>query len=145
MKKLPHLDKNPENECDWFSALANMTRYLRSPQGCPWDQKQTATSFGEHAKGELDEYLEALASGKLADIEEEFGDTLFVLLASAAAAEAEFGFDLGRALEAAHEKMVRRHEHVFGENRAATPEDAMRSWNEIKAAEKAKKKGASSC
>ena len=136
MTQLPHLQKDPENECDWFGALAAMTRYLRSPQGCPWDQKQTATSFAEHAKGELDEYLEAIGSGNRPHIEEEFGDTLFVLLASAAAAEAEFGFNLARALEAAHEKMVRRHEHVFGENRAATPEDAMRSWNEIKAAEK---------
>jgi len=67
------------------------------------------------------------------------GDCLFTLLASTAAAEAEGRFTMEGALRRAHEKMIRRHEHVFGENKAATPQEAIDSWNRIKAEEKARK------
>ena len=39
----------------------------------------------------------------------------------------------------AHEKMVRRHDHVFGENKALSPEDAVNAWNRIKEEEKRRK------
>ena len=59
-----------------------------------------------------------------------------MLLASAAAAEAEGRFTLREALEKAHNKMVRRHEHVFGDLKAASPEDAINRWNQMKARER---------
>jgi len=67
---------------------------------------------------------------------EEFGDAFFVLLASAAAAEEEGLFTLRDALAMAHEKMVRRHDHVFGEVKAQTAEEATVAWNAAKAKEK---------
>jgi uncharacterized protein YabN with tetrapyrrole methylase and pyrophosphatase domain len=74
--------------------------------------------------------------GDAAHAREEFGDALFVLLAAAAAAEEEGLFELKDALALAHEKMVRRHEHVFGEVKAQTPEEATAAWNAVKAREK---------
>ena len=137
MPPLPHIDKTPETETEWFAALAALTRFLRSPEGCPWDREQTAVSFARYAGEESGEYVEALEGSDNAHAAEEFGDALFVLLSSAAAAEAEGRFTLKDALAAAHEKMVRRHAHVFDKTKAATSEEAVASWNRIKAEEKA--------
>jgi len=132
----PHWRKTPENERDWFEALASLARYLRGPDGCPWDRDHTAAQFAADAVEEGGELLDAFANGANADIEEEWGDVFFVLLASAAAAEAEGRFTLREALEKAHNKMVRRHEHVFGDLKAASPEDAINRWNQMKARER---------
>jgi uncharacterized protein YabN with tetrapyrrole methylase and pyrophosphatase domain len=134
-RQLPHLKATPTTEAEWFQALIDLCRYLRGPDGCPWDREQSALDFARYAKGELDELLEALEQGEMLGIEEEFGDTLFVLLAAAAASEQQGGFKLGCALERAHEKMIRRHDHVFGETKARTPEDAVAAWNRMKARE----------
>ena len=135
MSNLPHLTKVPESESDWFEALANLARYLRGPDGCPWDRKQTAKNFADFAREEAVELDEAFGKEDNDHIEEEFGDTLFCMLAAAAAAESEGRFTLKHALERIHEKMIRRHDHVFGERRAQTPEEAVQMWNKIKAQE----------
>ncbi|MBI4556998.1 MAG: nucleotide pyrophosphohydrolase [Candidatus Hydrogenedentes bacterium] len=132
----PHWTRVPNSETEWFEALIALARYLRSPQGCPWDRQQTARDFGGFAAEEAQELLEAFDKQDDAEIEEEFGDTFFCLLAMVAAAEQEGRFTLQSALQRAHEKMIRRHDHVFGEQKAQTPEDAVRTWNEVKAREK---------
>lgn len=136
----PHWKRLPQNELDWFEASMNLARYLRGPEGCPWDREQTALTFAQYAVKEGDELVEALERQDNAHSEEEMGDTLFVLLASIAAAESEGRFTLASVLERAHEKMIRRHDHVFGENKAQTPEDAIAAWNRIKEEEKAQSK-----
>ncbi len=133
---LPHLRANPKSELEWFEALISLARYLRTPDGCPWDREQTAADFAKYAVEEAGEYVHALESSDATHIREEFGDALFVLLASAAAAEEEGLFTLEEALAAAHEKMVRRHDHVFGEVKARTAEEATEAWNAAKALEK---------
>lgn len=132
----PLLKDAPTTEGDWFEALIQLTRFLRSPEGCPWDREHSALQFATFAKGEVEELCEALESGDNHHAEEEFGDCLFVLLSSMAAAEAEGRFSLSGALQRAYAKMVRRHEHVFRPDRAASPEEAMASWQTIKALEK---------
>lgn len=138
MSRLPHLRFDPESEDQWFQALIDLARYLRGPEGCPWDREQSAADFMKYAQGEAEELVDAANAADNAHFAEEFGDTLFTLLAGAAGAEAEGRFQLVDALKAAHEKMVRRHEHVFGENKAATPEEAVASWNAAKQRERAK-------
>lgn len=132
----PHWKKTPDSEQEWFQVLADLARHLRGPEGCPWDRRQTARDFAAFAREEADELIEAFEKNDNAHIEEEFGDTLFCLMAAAAAAEAEGRFTLRHALERAHEKMIRRHDHVFGETKAGTAEDAIESWNRIKEREK---------
>ena len=133
---LPHLRTNPESENDWFEALMSLARYLRTPDGCPWDREQSVVDFAKYAIEEAGEYVEALNTNDTTHIREEFGDAFFVLLASAAAAEEAGLFTLEDALSAAHEKMVRRHDHVFGEVKAQTAEEATEAWNAAKAQEK---------
>jgi len=138
---LPYLSKSPNSEQEWFQALADLARYLRTPEGCPWDREHNSRQFAAFSVDEAKEFVEALDTPDHAHAEEEFGDCLFTLLASAAAAEEEGRFRLENALRRAHEKMVRRHDHVFGEQKAASPEDAVLAWNRIKAEEKARKAG----
>jgi len=132
----PHLQKQPERESEWFDALIGLARYLRSPEGCPWDRDHTAQDFARFAGEEAAELLDAFAGDHNDHIEEEWGDTLFTLLAAAAAAETEGRFTLRHALEKTHEKMIRRHGHIFGEHTAETPEDVVNVWKKIKAEEK---------
>ena len=86
--------------------------------------------------GEVDELIEALKEGNSAHITEDAGDVLFTLLATIAAAEEEGSTKLEPLLEQAHEKMIRRHDHVFGEVKAETTEDAVRAWEEAKRKER---------
>lgn len=136
----PHWVKQPESEADWFQALTDLARYLRGPEGCPWDRDQHSIDFARYEKEEAQELIEAMEKGDASHIEEEWGDTIFVLLAAAAAAEEEGIFNVQDALRRAHEKMIRRHEHVFGGEKAKSAEDAIARWAAIKAAEKASKK-----
>ena len=136
MPNLPHLSSIPQNEREWFQALIDLARFLRTPEGCPWDRDQSAQSFASYLNGEVEELMEAFGTND-AHLAEEFGDVLFTLLASAAAAEEEGRLKLEDVLVGAHEKMIRRHEHVFGENKATSSQDAIDSWNRIKAEEKA--------
>ncbi len=132
----PHLEKQPETESEWFEALIALARYLRSPEGCPWDREQGAAEFAGFLADEVREQVEALDSGDNEHAREEFGDVFFTLLATAAAAEEEGRFRLGDALAQIHEKMIRRHEHVFGDATAETAEDVVRVWEEAKRKEK---------
>lgn len=139
METLPHIKQEPTSERDWHQALMELARYLRTPEGCPWDQKQTARTFAEFHVEESAEYVEALDGDDPQHMAEECGDALFTLLASVAAAEAEGRFTYEEMLRAAHEKMIRRHDHVFGPEKARTPEEAMAAWERAKAAEHARK------
>jgi len=124
---------------DLFELLIDLARYLRGPEGCPWDRKQTSLDFARYAKEECEEYIEAIEKKKSEDINEEFGDALFILIASAVAGEAEGKMDILEALKCAHKKMLRRHEHVFGDEKAETEEAALQSWNKVKEDEKRNK------
>ena len=136
MKNLPHIQETPASEPEWLQALVSLARYLRSPEGCPWDRKQTTLSFAQYAHEEAAELVDACSQNDNPEIEEEWGDTLFTLLACAAAAETEGRFQILNALEKAHAKMIRRHGHIFGEHTAETPEDVAKVWEKIKQQER---------
>jgi len=133
---LPHLHAEPNTETEWLESLIGLARYLRTPDGCPWDREQSTADFAKFAVEESAEFREACGGSDANEMREEFGDAFFVFLAAAAAAEEEGLFTLKDALAQAHEKMVRRHDHVFGDVKAATAEEATAAWNRIKAQEK---------
>ena len=142
MQSYPHIRKTPQSELEWMEALVALSRFLRSPEGCPWDRKQTAESFARFVHEEARELVEAFQEEDKNDhVEEEWGDTLFTLLATVAAAETEGRFSLEHALPRAHEKMIRRHGHIFGKRRAESTDDVVEIWKEIKQREKHEKKG----
>jgi MazG family protein len=122
-----------------ITEFAAIVHRLRSPGGCPWDAQQTPETLKTYVLEEAYELIEALDSRDPDKIREELGDLLLhlVFLSDLYAERGEFCFtDVVRGIAA---KMIHRHPHVFGEEKAETIEDLRRLWREAK--EKEGKKG----
>ena len=109
---------------------------LRSPDGCPWDRKQTADSLKPFLIEECYEVIDALNEGDPDKIKEELGDLLFQIIFHARIAEERGVFTLGDVITTIVEKMTRRHPHVFGEEKVTTDKEVLAHWEEIKRKEK---------
>ncbi len=126
---------------EWFEKLVKLQARLRAPNGCPWDREQTHMTLRTYLIEEAYEVVEALESGDDAKFAEELGDLLLQVVFHADIARGERRFDVADVIEGIHEKMVRRHPHVFGEKRAKDAKTVLKSWEKIKAEER-KAKGA---
>jgi len=111
---------------------------LTGPQGCPWDKKQTPLSMCDYLVEECFELVEAIRMNDPAEVAEELGDVLFLLLFVGRAMDREIPGFLQEAVEANVTKMIRRHPHVYGE-KAASVAEVVRNWEQIKKLEKAEK------
>ncbi|MDQ1375006.1 MAG: tetrapyrrole methylase family protein / MazG family protein, partial [Actinomycetota bacterium] len=119
--------------------FAELVRTLR--ERCPWDRAQTHRSLTRHLLEESYEVVEAIdglgPDGEgAAHLEEELGDLLFQVYFHATIAAEEGWFDLADVARGVHDKLVRRHPHVFGDAEAGTSEAMAASWETIKRAEK---------
>jgi MazG family protein len=110
--------------------LQELTERLRSD--CPWDREQTARTIVPHTVEEAYEVADAAIGGDPAKLLDELGDLLFqVYFLSLLLAEQGQG-DLEAVARGVHEKLVRRHPHVFGEVEAGTPGRVRENWERIK-------------
>ncbi len=119
-----------------FEELQQIVATLRQPGGCPWDIRQTPSSFKSYLLEEAHELLEAIDRDQPALIKEELGDLLFQLLFINQMFEEQGKFTLSEVIAAIIHKMIQRHPHVYGDEVVDTEEDQRRRWNEIKAQEK---------
>jgi tetrapyrrole methylase family protein/MazG family protein len=116
--------------------FAELVRTLR--ERCPWDREQTHASLAPYVLEEAFEVAEAIESGDSAHLEEELGDLLFqVYFHSVLGAEAG-EFTLADVARGVHDKLVRRHPHVFGDVVADDAGTVVRNWHAIKQEEKAR-------
>jgi len=130
-------EANPE-----FARLFDILRELRT--ACPWDRAQTIPDLARHLIEEAYETLDAIDNGNARAIADELGDLLAQTLAITIIAEEESRFSVAEMLRLAADKLVRRHPHVYaqerGENRAETRADTvdqvLEKWAEIKAGER---------
>ena len=129
--------RDPRGEA--FNRLLEIVDKLRAPDGCPWDRKQTVETMAPHLIEESYELLEAVESGADSDIVEEAGDVMMVVAMICRIAEEAGRFDLGDASRAIADKLVRRHPHVFGEEKITEAEEVVGRWEAIKKAERAGK------
>src|SRR5215471_14382075 len=127
-----------------FARLVAVMARLRSPGGCPWDREQTHATLRTYLIEEAYEVLDALDSGDDAKFAEELGDLLLQVLFHAQIAAEERRFTINDVIREIHDKMVRRHPHVFGSVRAKTSADVLRNWEILKKQERAAKQGSSS-
>ncbi|MEI2690470.1 MAG: MazG nucleotide pyrophosphohydrolase domain-containing protein [Anaerolineae bacterium] len=119
-----------------FSRLQEIVAHLRAPEGCPWDREQTLQTLRQDTLEELFELLEALDLDDDAKISEELGDaTLSVALLAQIAAEEE-RFRWPQVMAQVCQKLIRRHPHVFGDEKVSSVEEVLANWDTIKAAEK---------
>ena len=124
-------DKRPELGAA-IQEFAAIIRRLRGPGGCPWDAKQTPETLRTYVLEEAYELIEALECRDPAKIREELGDLLLhiVFISDLYEGRGEFTFtDVVRGIAA---KMVHRHPHVFGDEKAETLEDLRRLWQQAK-------------
>lgn len=119
-----------------FEELQQIVITLRQPGGCPWDIKQTPTSFKSYLLEEAHELLEAMDRDEPILIKEELGDLLFQLLFINQMYEEQGKFTLSEVIATIIHKMIQRHPHVYGDEVVDSEEDQRRRWNEIKAREK---------
>lgn len=119
-----------------LAALMELVARLRAPDGCPWDRKQTNLSSAPYLLEEAYEALEAVESQDPREACAELGDLLFqVLFQAQLYAEAGL-FDLADVMDQVRAKMVRRHPHVFGEQKVGKAEEVRDLWGEIKKKER---------
>ena len=120
----------------WFEKLVAVQARLRAPNGCPWDREQTHQSLRTYLIEEAYEVLEALDSGNDAKFAEEMGDLLLQIVFHSQIASEEGRFAVAEVIREIHDKMIRRHPHVFGETRAKDSAEVLRNWEQIKAEER---------
>ena len=111
---------------------------LRAPDGCPWDREQTHASLRTALIEETYEVLAAIEADDDANFCEELGDLLLHVVMHAQMASERGAFDFDAVARGIGEKMVRRHPHVFGEDRLADSAAVLVRWDEIKRQEKAR-------
>jgi MazG family protein len=123
-------------ERDAFARLLAVCRRLRGPGGCPWDREQTLESMTPYLTEEAAEAVDAIARNDREHTVEELGDLAFLVMFCLELAGERWDTGLAAAFDAASEKLIRRHPHVYGEARVADGEAAYRQWQELKKAEK---------
>ncbi len=121
---------------EWLEKLAAVQARLRAPDGCPWDREQTHASLRTYMIEEAYEVLEALESGDDGKFREEMGDLLLQIVFHSEIAKEEGRFTVADVIREVHDKMVRRHPHVFGEKRAKDAAEVLKNWEQIKKEER---------
>ncbi len=122
-----------------FSDLVDLMDRLRSPNGCPWDREQTYATLAPMLLEEAYEAFEAVEvarEGKPSDLRDELGDLLFQIVFYARVAKERGEFTIDDVTSAIHDKMVRRHPHVFGDVTADDATTVLLNWETMKADER---------
>ncbi|MFN8221813.1 MAG: nucleoside triphosphate pyrophosphohydrolase [Gaiellales bacterium] len=115
---------------DALVRLDELTRRLR--RDCPWDREQTARTIVPHTVEEAYEVAEAAIAGDGAKLADELGDLLFQAYFLSLLLEEQGDGDLETVARGVHDKLVRRHPHVFGEAVAETAGRVRERWEAIK-------------
>ncbi len=105
---------------------------LRGPDGCPWDRKQTLPSLKPFIIEEAYEVVDAIDRDDRHALAEEVGDLLLEAVFVAELTREEGSFDIYDSITAIHEKLVRRHPHVFGDVEAKDAEQVLVNWEKLK-------------
>ncbi len=109
---------------------------LRAPDGCPWDRVQTNDSIKMSAVEEAYELVDAINLNDDSKILEETGDIFLQAVFHAVLKEETGAFDLTDALTGVCQKLISRHTHVFGTDKASDNESALSVWEKNKMQEK---------
>ena len=109
---------------------------LRAPDGCPWDRVQTSDSIKMSAVEEAYELVDAIDQEDDEKILEETGDIMLQAVFHAVLKEETGAFDLTDVFTGICTKLITRHTHVFGEDKASDGESALSVWEKNKMTEK---------
>lgn len=116
--------------------LRKIMQRLLGPDGCPWDRAQTHESIRKNIIEEAYETVDAIDTGDSARIKDELGDVLLQVYFHSAMAERDGEFTLDDVADNICRKLISRHTHVFGKDRADSPEEVLSVWEKNKMHEK---------
>ena len=119
-----------------FEAFQDIIAALRAPDGCPWDREQTHQTLRKHLLEETYEALEALDADNPQAMCEEFGDLLLQIVLHAQIANEYGEFRMADVIQYIHDKIVRRHPHVFSDWQVDGVGRVLQNWEKLKAEER---------
>jgi tetrapyrrole methylase family protein/MazG family protein len=123
---------NPETAGEKFQQLVAIMARLRAEGGCPWDREQTFDSIKPFTLEETYEVLDAIDHRDWGELTQELGDFILQAVFYAQMASEQQLFRIEDVLDAINQKLVRRHPHVFGEERAGSAEEVLSIWGRVK-------------
>ena len=119
-----------------FATLVDIIARLRSPDGCPWDRKQTHLSLRENLLAECYEVLEALDEGDSGKLCAELGDLLMQIVFHSQVASESGEFKLEDVIQSINTKLIHRHPHIFGSQKVRDAEEVALNWEVLKQEER---------
>jgi tetrapyrrole methylase family protein / MazG family protein len=117
-----------------FSQLLVIMGELR--EKCPWDQKQTMESLRYLTIEETSELSEAILEGDMEDIKKELGDLLLHIVLYTLIAAEQRSFTITSVIQALCEKLIYRHQHIYGSEKAEDIQEVKQNWEKRKLQEK---------
>lgn len=130
----------PPKNINNFDALTEIVKTLRGPDGCPWDKEQNHETLTQYAIEEAYELAEAIDNKQKDELIEELGDLLLQVVLHSEIASQNRDFTIEDVITSICAKMIRRHPHVFANEKAETSQEVLANWQIIKNEEKRKKK-----
>jgi MazG family protein len=115
-----------------FDHLLSVAERLLGPGGCPWDREQTLFTLQPYLLEETHELIEAIDHQDPKKISEELGDVLYALIFIAKLGEQASTFNLSDAIQNVADKLIRRHPHIFGDQKISTTDEVLTNWEEVK-------------
>lgn len=119
-----------------FARLCEVVAQLRAPDGCPWDREQSNESLIPKLLEESYEVAGAIRERDDANLKEELGDVLLLVLMNAEIASERGDFGIEQVIDELIAKLIRRHPHVFGESEARDAGEVVKLWDSVKREEK---------
>ncbi|MBQ9118164.1 MAG: nucleoside triphosphate pyrophosphohydrolase [Clostridia bacterium] len=116
--------------------LKEIIALLRKPDGCPWDRVQTPESIKMNVIEEAYELVDAIDLADDEKILEETGDLLMQVVFHTIMKEERGAFTWTDMTSAVCDKLIFRHTHVFGKDRASDESGALNVWEKNKMKEK---------
>jgi len=123
-----------------FRKLYTIVARLRAEDGCPWDREQSPSSIRNNIIEEAYELVEAITEKDPEHAKEEIGDLLMLGTMTMYMYEQDSLFSAADVFDEVAAKLIRRHPHVFGDSDAATPDQVVAQWNEIKEKKEGRRK-----
>jgi len=115
-----------------FDDLVRIMEKLRSPEGCPWDRKQTHRTLIPYLIEEVYEFVDAVNSSDFDNMKEELGDLLLQVVFHSQLAKEEGKFTVDDVVDSICRKLIFRHPHVFGGERVSSSGEVLERWEELK-------------
>lgn len=123
-----------EEQMKAFGRLLDVMDNLR--EKCPWDRVQTNESLRPHTIEEVYELCDALMKGNKKEVQKEIGDVMEHLIFYCIIGAEDGDFDIADVCNKEADKLIFRHPHIYGDQKAETGDDVSQLWEKVKQKEK---------